>query len=534
MRVIKNVDGRTAALARLTAAMINFELGEEQFTSAAAHGAGGRALTPPFAPAITVKTEPHPDAHSFAREYTYRPAVGFLYFVPGEGFELETLAAELCRLLPGYGYKHLCASSRVVEATPSATLRHSRTALAATTHPHTVMGVQGPAPARYDADVTRPARLIVRSSVSKIWPLPPATSFGAAFTWYLLPFGAAFEVKTIETFAHFNALAAALLYDDAGFCRLDDAAVTFATPGWDVFLSPALPFDRSGFAAALAGRTVVLAPGLTKTPKAAGGPAPQASVDLLLDDPLTCDERLIRLGGTARCIPPALLHGPAAPVEKGPASDPTPRVVEVRPQFTEMGNLDDPRYPFVSRERLVFEKECCVLCSLPLWGPMFAFHAIRVEPSSRWMSAFTGHEGQAGYDGVKDQLLLGAPEQALGVCLTCFASIADPQELVRDGVSICRTTAAAGDQAEALRADSLGQLAWLVEHDGCREIADIPGAYCLSKKGKDSVVVVCSHCLRGARAFAYSAIVALGARLPVLPVARIAVVRMGVIAMVTS
>ena len=532
MRVIKNVDGRTAALARLTAAMINFELGEEQFTSAAAQGAGGRGLAPPFAPAITVKTEPHPDAHhSFAREYTYRPAVGFLYFVPGEGLDLETLAAELCRLLPGYGYKHLCASSRVVEATPSATLRHSRSALAATTLPHTVLGVQGPTPARYDADAVRPARLIARSPVSKVLPLPAATSFGAAFTWYLLPFGAAFEVKAIETFAHFNALAAALLYDDAGFCRLDDAAVTFATPGWDAFLSPALPFDRSGFAAALAGRTVVLAPGLSKTPKAAGGgPALRASVDLLLDDPPSCDERPAER--TPGCAP--ALGGPAAPAEKEPATDPTPQVVEVRPQFTEMGDVDDPRYPYVPRERLVFEKECCVLCGLPLWGRVFAFHAIRVEASSRWMAAFTWHEGRAGYDGVKDQLLLGAPEQALGVCLTCFASIADPQELVRDGVSICRTTAAAGDQAEALRADSLGQLAWLVEHDGCREVADIPGAYCLSKKGKDSVVLVCSHCLRGARAFAYSAIVALGARLPVLPVARIAVVRMVDIAAVRA
>lgn len=508
MRVIKNVDGRTAALARLAAAMINFELGEEQFASAAARGPGGAALAPPYAAAISIKTEPHPDAHhSFAREYTYRPTVGLLYFIPGAGLDLETLAAELCKLLPGYGYKHLCATSRAVEATPSAVLRHSGAALTATTLPHTVLGIQGPAPTRYSADDTRPARLIIRSPVSKVLPLPPATSFGAAFTWYLLPFGAAFEVKTIESLGHFNALAAALLYDDAGFCRLDDAAVTFATPGWDDFLTPAPPFDRSGFAAALAGRTVVLAPG------APDGPAPPKN-----------EEFFVFPAG------PAELDGsPVQETQKtghspGPGKAPETPVVEIRPHFTESGNADDPRYPFVPREQLVFEKESCVFCGLPLWGRTFALHAIRVKPSSRWVSAFTWHEGGGGYHAVEGRFLLGAPEQALGVCPTCLASFADPQELVRDGVSICRTTASIGDQAAALRAASLGPLAWLVEHDGCREVPDVPGAYCLSKKGKDSAVVVCSHCLRGARAFAYSAIVALGARLPVVPVARIAVI----------
>lgn len=510
MRVIKNLDGRTAALARLAAAMINFELGEEQFTSAAANGAGGRALASPFAPAITIKTEPHPDAHhSFAREYTYRPTVGVLYFIPGEGFDLETLAAELCKLLPAYGYKHLCATSRVVEATPSAVLRHSGAALTITTLPHTVLGSQGPAPARYSADDTRPARLIVRSPVTKVLPLPPAASFGAAFTWYLLPFGAAFDVKTIETLEHFNALAAALLYDDAAFCRLDDAAVTFAAPGWDTLLTPALPFDRSGFAAALAGRTVVLAPGpsKTKTRATGGGPPPRIPMDPLADESPPCDVRVVRHPET-----------PHTSTSMG-------SVVEIRPHFTETGDVDDPRFPFVPREQLVFEKESCVLCGMPLWGRIFAFHAIRVGGSSRWLSAFTWHEGLGGFNAVRGRFLLGDPKQALGVCPTCFASITEPQELVREGVSICRTMAAVGDQVDALRADSLSQLAWLVEHDACREIGDVPGAYCLGKKGKDSVVVVCAHCLRGARAFAHSAVVALGARLPVLSVTRIAVVR---------
>ncbi len=520
MRVVKNVDGRTAALVRLAAAMINFELGEEQFSSAAAHGPGGRPLSRPFAPAIVIKTEPHPEAHhSFAREYTYRPAVGFLYFIPGDGFGPEALATELAKLLPGYGYKHLCAASRVVEATPSATLRHSGAALAGTTLPHTILGGQVNAPTRYAADDSRPARLIVRSLVSKVFPLPPATSFRAAFTWYLLPFGAAFDVKTIESFAHFNALAAALLYDDAGFCRLDDAAVTFATPGWGDLLTPALPFDRSGFAAALSGRVVVLAPGAPKIrpggeTKGAPDPfLPEISTGLFLDarpwvGPLQGDL-------------PALNPGKA----EVDASDSALPVVEIRSLFTQTGVPNDPRFPYVPRSQLVFENEGCLLCGLPLWGQIFAFHAIRVEQSSRWVSAFTWHEGGGGYADALDQLLLGSEEQAIGVCPTCFASIADPQELVRDGVSICRTAAAAQGQAEALRTDSMGQLAWLVEHDACREVADVPGAFCLSKKGKDSVVVVCEHCLRGARAFAHSAVVTLGARLPVLSVPRVAVIR---------
>jgi len=181
MRVVRpELGDETSAEKRLAAEMLCMEHGARAFD---------KELAPLLAP-----HEPWPLVDLSGEGFLhYKPAVGVVYYVPGEGFSAAALAGRLEALLGAAGSSHL----------------ETRRAVASTL-----------------ATVSRvcprlPPRALVCASGGQE---PPYLSTRAVFTWVFAPISAALELAKdgFRTLAEVNAAVASLLYDAGRLCRVPD------------------------------------------------------------------------------------------------------------------------------------------------------------------------------------------------------------------------------------------------------------------------------------------------------------------------
>lgn len=194
------------ALRRLARLMHNIERGERVFEWVAGSPAAARA-PPRGARAFLTIDVPGVTAAAPPVAVSLRPAVGFVYYVPGAGGPgargLATRLAALLGELPG---GHL-RGRHPVEVSPHATLTaRGDVAGPCAVEPDARFAAEddewhlGPHPARavdFDAGGSRASSHISRG----------------AFTWHLLPVGAAMRVRSVKSIRDFNAVVAAVVFD---------------------------------------------------------------------------------------------------------------------------------------------------------------------------------------------------------------------------------------------------------------------------------------------------------------------------------
>lgn len=204
MYIIDAVADPAGAIPRVARLMYNIETG----TRAYEWGPGSSAdpLADPRPGFLTI-TVPGQTTRAPAVAVSYRPAVGYVYYVPSAALQLEDFARKLGRELEGMT-AHLMGYLPV-EAAPQATLfSQGRVVNETRVTPLRVAHAKPWGP----LDV-RSARSIHVLKVGDDRRPPSHFSHRAGFTWYVAPISLATQIRTFTSMNELNAVVAGIFFD---------------------------------------------------------------------------------------------------------------------------------------------------------------------------------------------------------------------------------------------------------------------------------------------------------------------------------
>jgi hypothetical protein len=204
MFVIDATGDFTAAVRRLARLMYNIECGVKAYEWL--EGSGPAPLPAPEPGLLTIEV-PGVTVAAPPVQVDFRPSVGFVYYVPGGGFDVRGLVRALQKALErSFPDDHL-VGHLPVEVSPHATLYH---------HGRTHRGSETKTRAAYTKgwyySEDYPARYF-HTIYGEADKLPSHVSFRGGFTWYFAPVGLVVGIGRIASFAAFNALVASVFFD---------------------------------------------------------------------------------------------------------------------------------------------------------------------------------------------------------------------------------------------------------------------------------------------------------------------------------
>ena len=229
MFIIDATSDLSDAVARLARLMFNLERGEKVYDWVI-----GSRPEPDPQPGPNVLTLSIPGVTtSPPTKVDYRPAVGFVYYVPSTPLNVRDLVETLAKLLDGLPHEHL-AGPLPVEITAHGSLYHSGRC-----YPASVVLQPGETPpAEWNLAQLYPTRYFVTYETPTLTP-PKHVSYQGAFTWYIMPITMALKIKKFSSFEDVNAIVSAIYFDT--FSGGGEPPTPVMSISLDLFNIPPLP-----------------------------------------------------------------------------------------------------------------------------------------------------------------------------------------------------------------------------------------------------------------------------------------------------
>jgi hypothetical protein len=218
---MKYISARSeGALERIAREMYNLESGKLVYG-----GESAASSTPADYPLLVVPPKTHT---GLPLTFHYKPTAGVIFYIPTKDFNVYTMVHGIIKELDKLGYAHL-AGRKVCEASPHAVMTVDIGA--DTFKPETL--VRQTLPNKDDAGimVTKMARLVQWSTITKTTENIPHTSSAAAFTWTILPFNSLMHLfvnrrNPITSMYACNTIVSSIFYDTVNAYKIAEGLVT--------------------------------------------------------------------------------------------------------------------------------------------------------------------------------------------------------------------------------------------------------------------------------------------------------------------